>query len=462
MAENPNIIIQTSPGTWNKTNGLNVFTLVNTESGSNIRYVLQVYTADLATQLADLRVDANPNEVVHVDIENILQAYTVINTQTETNSTFFMNSQLENFEYSVKVGWEGALGAVNITSTGGPYRVVNGRKPFHDELWDIDPYAAEYSYLGGLPNPVTQPALLLTDWTYAEPKPSVSDGRPTEYVSSLYNKSYRQRVRETDQFTLAFINYTELFVPGPTEYPQIGEAYIESFNGGTQVDNFSINNLVVNGGGPDTVPCEGLDVEHPYNALTFRCGPADLSAYLSLGSITHYYVMFRPFEDYGSGCVATQPANHIYRFDIDDGECNDFTPIQLSWLNSFGFRDYFTFQKRNTNRLSANRNEYYRLPGSWSDTTFSVEANEQGRKVFNQSVEETWTLRSRYLTDNEHDFLKNLFLAPHVMYREGDDTVWYSATITSANFTEKTFRTDKMFQYEIEIKVSNNIQTARG
>lgn len=460
MAENPNIIIQSNPGTWNKTNGLNVFTLINTEAGPNVRYVLQVYTADLATQLADLRVDANPSGVTHVDIENILQAYTVINTSTETNSTFFMNSEAEAFEYSVKVGWEGPTGIANITATGGPYRVINGRKPFHDELWDITPYRANFSYVPSAPDNISQPALMLTDWTYQESKPS--SGYPTEYSSIYYTKQFTQRVRETDQFTLAFVNTYARFVPGPTEYPQIGEAYIESFNDNTQVDSFSISNLVANGGGPDTTPCEGLDVEHPYNALTFRCGPADLSAYLSLGSITHYYVMFRPFEDYGSGCLPIAPANHMYRFDIDNGECNDFTPIQLSWLNSFGFRDYFTFQKRNTNRLSANRNEYYRLPGSWSDTSFSVTANEQGRKVFNQSVEETWTLRSRYLTDNEHDFLKNLFLAPHVMYREGDSTTWYSATITSANYTEKTFRTDKMFQYEIEIKVSNNIQTARG
>jgi hypothetical protein len=459
MAENPNVIIQSNPGEWNKSNGLNVFTLVDTNAGGNVRYVLQVYDKTLTTQLADLRVDANPNDVAHIDVQNILQAYTVINTQTETGSNLFMNSEAEAFEYSVKVGWEGALGAANITSTGGTYKVINGRKPFSDELWDVEPYRANFTYVPLAPDTITKPALLLTDWTYQEAKPAT--GRPTDYNNPFYTKQFTQRVRETDQFTLAFINSYKKVVPGPAQYPQIGRVQVVSYNGATQVDDFYVNNLTVNGGGPDTTTCEGLDVEQPYNALTFKCGPADLGS-LSLGSITHYYVILRPIEDYGSGCLPIGPANQLYRFEMDQGECNDFTPIQLSWLNSFGFRDYFTFQKRNQNSLSAKRDEYYKLPGSWSDNTFSVTENEQGRKVFNQGVEETWTLRSRYLTDNEHDFLKNLFLAPHVMYRQGDSTSWYSATITSASFTEKTFRTDKMFQYEIEIKVSNNIQTARG
>lgn len=461
MAEQPNVIIQTSPGEWNKTNGLNVFTLTDLSANLNTRFVLQVYDKSLTYQLADLRVDANPVGLAHIDVQNILQAFTVVNPETETSPTEYMTSDLEAFQYTVKVGWEGATGLANITDTGGPYTVINGRKPFHEELWNWELYRAEYTYLPSLPNPISKPAILLTDWTYQESKPTT--GVPFEYVSVLYDRMYRQRVRPTDQFTLAFINQVKQFIPGPPEYYQIGEAYIESFNGNTLVDQITVPNLVSNGGGPDTVLCEDLTQEQPFKALTFKCGPAELGGLgLSLGSITHYYVMFRRLEDYGLGCVGTQPANHIYRFDIDEGECNDFTPIQLSWLNSFGFRDYFTFQKKTTKTLAAERNEYYRLPGSWSDVSFSVEANEQGRKVFNQSVEESWTLRSRYLTDEEHDFLKNLFMAPHVMYREGSSRTWYAATITSASYTEKTFRTDRMFQYEIEIKVSNNIQTARG
>ena len=457
MAEQPNVIISQGPGEWNLTNGLNVFSLENTESGSPIRFVLQVYDKTMTTLLADLRQDANVNLRAHVDIQNILQAFTVANYDTLTSSDTFSDSNLEAFEYTVKVGYETTSGSIIITNTGGTYKVLNGRKRFDQELWNWDDYRADYSYVPLAPNLISAPALLLTDWTHSEPKPLT--GRPTEYASVLYNRQYTQRVRANESFTLSFINQVKFSVPGPPEYYQIGEMYVESFNGTTQVDSIVVENIVSNGGGPDTFICENLDIEQPYNALTAKCGPADIPG-LSVGSITHYYVMFRPYEDYGSGCLPIQPANLPYRFEIDEGECNDFEPIQLSWLNSFGFRDYFTFQKRNTNTLNADRNEYYKLPGSWSETGFSVNNTEAGRTVFNQGIEESWTLRTRYLQDYEHAFLRNLFLSPQVMYNRNGE--WLAATITSANYTERTFRTDKMFQYEIELKVSNNIQTARG
>ena len=92
MAEQPNVIISQGPGEWNLTNGLNVFSLENTESGSPIRFVLQVYDKTMTTLLADLRQDANVNLRAHVDIQNILQAFTVANYDTLTSSDTFSDS----------------------------------------------------------------------------------------------------------------------------------------------------------------------------------------------------------------------------------------------------------------------------------------------------------------------------------------------------------------------------------
>jgi len=185
---------------------------------------------------------------------------------------------------------------------------------------------------------------------------------------------------------------------------------------------------------------------------------------LSAG-ITHYYVWFEVSNDVTIiGCTDLNPTTGIYRFDIDEGECNDFTPIQLGWMNSLGFRDYFTFQKRNDNSITVKRDEYYELPGTWNSNTFAINEYDRGRRIFSQDAEETWTLRTGYLTDNEAQYVKNLILSADVNYHivEANDSTWYAATLQTNRWIERTFRKNKLFQLEVTIKVSNNVTTQRG
>jgi hypothetical protein len=133
-------------------------------------------------------------------------------------------------------------------------------------------------------------------------------------------------------------------------------------------------------------------------------------------------------------------------------------------MNSYGFRDYFTFQKRNDNSINVNRDEYYELPGTWNQSNFAINSYDRGARVFSQSAEETWTLRTAYLTDLEAQYLKNLILSADVNYHvvEANDTNWYAAVLQTNRWIERTYRKDKLFQLEVTIKVSNNVTTQRG
>ena len=267
-------------------------------------------------------------------------------------------------------------------------------------------------------------------------------------------------IRRDEQWTVSAINRADVS-DGSTEV--ISKLRIESYNGATLVDDITIDNTTANGGGPGRVsPCIYSVQTWPYRILTAQVGPDMLG--LS-DDITHYYVWFEVSNIVSIlGCTDLNPTTGIYRFDIDNGECNDFTPIQLSWMNSLGFRDYFTFQKRNDNEIALTRDEYYEMPGTWSSGNFTINHYDRGRRIFNQSAEETWTLRTGYLTDDEATYLQSLLLSADVNYHivEANDSTWYAATLVTNRWTERTFRKDKLFQLEIQIKVSNNVTTQRG
>jgi len=143
-----------------------------------------------------------------------------------------------------------------------------------------------------------------------------------------------------------------------------------------------------------------------------------------------------------------------------DASCRKFDPITLSFVNQYGVKDYFTFEARNTWRQNISRDEYYKDNKSWSSATFEVDQYSGGSTVFSTEIETSMTLASYWLDDDVSKWLEELYSSPSVMvYYEG---VWEPATITSRRYDQKTYRRDKLFQHEIQIKFANNKRVQRG
>jgi hypothetical protein len=131
-------------------------------------------------------------------------------------------------------------------------------------------------------------------------------------------------------------------------------------------------------------------------------------------------------------------------------------------LNSLGFRDYWTFRKRKDYNIDITRNTYEQLEGTWSDSDYSVNTYDRGEKTFSQSLQERYTLNTAYLSDDEAEFLKNLYLSPDVKIRFEGETDWYSVTLQDNQWTERTFRKDKLFQNTITVRMAHKINSQRG
>ena len=192
-------------------------------------------------------------------------------------------------------------------------------------------------------------------------------------------------------------------------------------------------------------------------------------------SVDHYYVRIWTFDsclysDNGSPSIDQTDfaevedylLDMIYemRYDIVSYDCQKFEPIRLSFINSVGTHDYYTFYKRNTETDNITRNNYYQLPGTWSSTTYTVYPHNRGSRTFSTQIVQSWTAQTDYMTEQEGDFLKSLFLSPSVnMYWDGK---WQSIELTNNTYEYQTWGRDKLFRYTITFNTSVNPRVQRG
>jgi hypothetical protein len=234
------------------------------------------------------------------------------------------------------------------------------------------------------------------------------------------------------------------------------------YNDTTLLATGDLTNLVSNGGGPNVAYDDETQPTGKYRFITVQSGYANTQILLeTYPAATHYYIAAETLNRDPAVVTSYAVCSEVYRFDITDGDCNDFDNIQVSWLNSLGGHDYFDFQKRNDNSISVERKTYKQLDASWNSDVLTANSYDRGERVYSQSVTEEYTANTRYLTDEESQYLKNLYLSPDVRVKLSGGE-WQPVVLTSNTWTEKTFRKDRLFQHTISFRLANPIQTQNG
>ena len=470
----PNASLRNTPSDFNLSFGKNIFTLEDTGGATDqVKFGLNVISISAGTTttgstVATLRQFENPSGTAHFDLQNILKNYTTTNPDLQS-ITGITSSPDETFRFIGQIGHEiGGTFAQDELATGstGSYCVIGGRKEFYDLDWSNFEtlYRPQISEILGCPANAT-PKFPLTDWITVRTSSSGSDtpswaqGRSV-YVQKVPTDPYHQR-------TLSYINRIapKIAVGSLADKRKTIKAFrITIMDGTTQLDDFYIENILSNGGGPNATISGASFDSYPHDVVSVQCGQNMYSADTS--NATHWFVGTFTVND--SGCPDSslpywsQPLHHVYRFNVDEGECNDFDIVDVSWLNSLGFRDYWTFRKRKDYNIDITRNTYEQLEGTWSDSDYSVNTYDRGEKTFSQSLQERYTLNTAYLSDYEAEFLKNLYLSPDVKIRFEGETDWYSVTLQDNQWTERTFRKDKLFQNTITVRMAHKINSQRG
>lgn len=468
-APTPAIAPTNTPPKWNLTYGTNVYSFYDLNSTAP-KFAIQIIDTS-GNVKADLRQTTNQAGYGHFDIQHILKNYVDINPAIEGTANLTTSGN-EVFRYKIKYGYENSTGGTTnqgtLPSTASTidYVVLNGRKPFNVLNWNSNPYQVKAQSFLSCPV-IVQKSLALTDWTYDMVDGDVLTGGKPSYITSGINV-YQMKMRRGDFYTLSFMNEV---LSGATANlstnKKIGGFRITLMNGNTTLYDNITPNVLAQGGGPGTSVGDSSNISSPFDVISVGCG-ANNSLLTLYPTTTRVFVSGYLFANPLDGCsyifggYTNSPCTNTYMIDIVDDECNDFEPVQVSWLNSFGFRDYFYFQKRVDKSININRLTYQKTLGNWNGAVYNIPSYDRGEKVYREDLDEVYSINTRYLTDNEAQFLKNLFISPDVKVRLNGDTNWYGVVLTDTSWVERTFRKDKLFQYTLNFRFSNKLNIQNG
>lgn len=483
-----------TPDQFNLAYGQNLFafTGITTED----KYAIRVKEG--INVLADLRQSRNAVSDAIFDIQNILQSYVQpskywverlgIYDQDPgiiTANLPFTNSENEVFGYNLEYGYETA-GVYTALATLSNFKAIGGSKMYYDNNWNYNTYRPRVVANGVGCTITNRTGEVLTNWNNLKRVDTLSGGYPTRILFGA--DEVLQYDRQLDQhLTNSYFNDVEVGTPAPLADVESIEAFqITVYNGNTQVQNVLIPNIVRNGGGPNIDLGDALAVSANNLVITMGTGPAnlDLMRYyndsgssiqvFSLASnATHYYISTHAATDGSCASewpgISDLPLHRVVRVDIVPSNCFDYTPLEVSWQNSFGFRDYYIFNKRQQQSISVNRNDYLADNIGYSGVGANAGANygSRGYTTYSQSIEERYLANTDYMQDLEATYLRNLYQSPDVRVRLTDkysefEGYFWPVNLLSSGWTEKNYRKDKLFQYEIQFKLANNIKSMRG
>ena len=496
------VLLSQSPGDYNLAYGPNPVTLTTLSSGAD-KFVLQVRTVG-GDILADIRQTANSEGNAIFDIQNILQSYvhvSPVNTEIigvgNASPANLQDSTQEVEQYIIRIGEE-TSGVVELRSVSyGPYNVIGGKKPWYDLTW------GEGQYQGAINGDDSNPACTNV---YFNGRP-LSDENDifilgsdltTQGVAAPSSIGINTRINVHDVYasdfhTVSYFNPIYQGLPTPASQAQGIEGFrITTYESdGSQVDDIIIPNIVANGGGPNINYGDGTQPANNTAVITGGFGPQNLNNFtyyttpLATATFTldpavaYYYVQTVAYNP--ATCMASfvgyadESLHYVQMYRIfnrgtvfPQAGCLDYDHIQFSWLNSFGFRDYYTFTKKNVRSTNRKANNYLANTVDYNGTNYATSTGARGYTTYSQEIKEQFTASTGYMSDAEADYLEGLFNSPDVRVRLGNsapagyEAYFFGCNVTSASWTEKSYRKDKLFQYDIKFKLANNVKSQRG
>ena len=478
--------ITQQPSEWNLAYIPNVWTLSDIGTADSFYLAVNIDGNDVA----EFRQPPNPAGVAHFDVSKVLQSYLKPDFVEET--TFAAETKKETITYRIKYGTV----TNNVIDTPVNFSIgfkhaINGYGNWRDLNWNSTPE----QFRGQL--------------QLCESGPGDNLGR---LISGQFLNNYplsQFPLRSSSYHTLSFFNRLENWNDG-TLWPGtvIQPAYVEikyytSQNALIQTSIYSID--AQRGLGPRTDFDGSTMASYTDDQLigTIGAGPQNLkdaglwpnggiapqiwnqvvkqwnnnqniwnlagtgSALVDRYEINIYSVDWCYWEANGApqDAQATTLIDYLgeliytYNFKVSD-HCVKFTPITMSYINSYGVKEYFTWDRRNTKTVNTNRTQYYKSNASYSDSAYTINQHSGGRTIFNSEVSTEMMLSSNWMTDEESIWLQELFTSPSTqIFVDGN---WEPVVISQSSYDEKTYARDMMFKHNISVQFANNKTVQRG
>ena len=469
------ILISQSPNTpFDMAYGPNPVTLTGITSNED-KYVLRVFAWGGASPIADIRQTPNKYGKAIFDLQNILQSnvappdYNIDNLGVGPgNPNSMRNSSTERFAYTLAVGYEAGGNVTLMPAPYGPYTVYGGSKKYFEVPFYAQAYQGKVSNNAGCTQ-VDRVGKAFTDVAWLTGPAETGDDIQS-YVTINQNIATRN-VYSDDLTTVSWYQKLERASGVNNNVRGIEAWRFFWVNGDSVTGENVIPNTTGYSGGPNATIGDGFGIPNTLEAITLATGPFNLPGNTTIpAGTTHYYVV--PVAWTPAGCTVplsvvpldNQEVCQVQRFNIVDAQCNDFEHMQFSWLNSLGFKDYFTFTKRVDHQTTTQRNNFLKEAADYNSQSWSVNEGQRGFTTYSSKIEDTYTVTSNWMNDDEAKLMQSLFQSPDVRVRMADEDplVWKPINILSSSYDQKTTRKDKLFQYTVRFKIAHNIQSQRG
>ena len=485
------ITVSQQPSRYNLVVSPNVWILDSITSAEDA-YILEVSKWNEVTStsevIATIQQPANPAGVGQFDIAKILQAQLDIAWVEDTQ----LAAPTPGMTIPYRVRWGSVTDDVpTYNGTSSIYYAFNGYLDWREINWaDQNTYIP---YGQAIDCPCEVPPCEVntrfnarTEFLHNYPKESIPLRSNSYHTLSFFNRignyniglqwdqneqpwAYRFNFYDSNGtvITRYLLEISELNGLGPRQ--TFASPVIDAYSADEWIGTIGVGpqNLIDAGILPYTVPARWNQVQEQwqnfsqlweYNTQTAIVDHYDVTVYSvdmcywganGAPSVWSYEII----EPYLGDPIYTQ------KFHVAD-PCTKYEPVTVSFVNQYGVKDYFTFDRRNTYNQSINRQDYDQILGSWSDATFSIDQHGRGRRTFSTAIQTQMTLSSYWMGDEESKWLEELYTSPHIqVYYDG---LWHPAVITSNGYEQKTDARNGLFQHTLNIQFANPKKVQRG
>jgi hypothetical protein len=134
-----------------------------------------------------------------------------------------------------------------------------------------------------------------------------------------------------------------------------------------------------------------------------------------------------------------------------------YEPIRFAWINEFGVWDYWNFtlatDKVTNLEIGTSRKNF--VDYSTSTNIVNYDKKRPGNVKYFTNINQLFTVNSDWLTQQQADWLENLFWSSQVYIQDGSS--WIPIIIQNTSFVSKTNpRTQKLFNYSVTYSISND------
>lgn len=137
-------------------------------------------------------------------------------------------------------------------------------------------------------------------------------------------------------------------------------------------------------------------------------------------------------------------------------ECSKHPKWKIIFADSMGAYIPFNFNFGSKRTVNINRKQVGRLIGKYDPgtSTYQIATNEREKATIASNYLETVTVNSGWITENESEFLKQLFITNDAYLVEDETYNWIAISITNTSYDFKTTVKDRLFNISLTFTYS--------